>query len=292
MRPQIITPMMTPFNEKGDIDYQLTEKLLNRLAEFGVDGIFPLGSTGLFPWLSLAERKKFLEFVASKTDIRIYAGVGSANYSESLEMSKLANDLGCESGVVMPPYYIIPGMDEMKAYFSRLLSSVPMKFYLYNIPQLSGSYIPQSLPAMLAGEFSNLAGIKDSSADMRYFSKMVQNRPDHFLVFQGQDDLLLPSLSLGGDGGVCGISNISKIILSVRDRFVDGSIREATKAQIDGVDPFMDALNSARFPSGYYYALYRSFGTKGGYRIPMLEPSPEIRKNIDESMLKVQSFQL
>ncbi len=290
MKPQIITPMMTPFNERGEIDYPLTEKLLDRLAEFKVDGIFPLGSTGLFPWLSLTERKKFLEFVASKTHIKIYAGVGSANYNESLEMAKLANDLGCDSSVVMPPFYIIPGMDEMRTYFSKLFSKVPMKFYLYNIPQLSGAYIPQSLPALLAGEFSNVVGIKDSSADMRYFSKMVQNRPDHFLVFQGQDDLLLPSLSLGGDGGVCGISNISKIILSVRDRFADGVMKEATSLQIRGVDPLMDSLNAARFPSGYYYALYKSFGVNGGYRIPMLEPSPEIKKNIDENMLKAKAF--
>ena len=290
MKPQIITPMMTPFNERGEIDYPLTEKLLDRLAEFKVDGIFPLGSTGLFPWLSLTERKKFLEFVASKTHIKIYAGVGSANYNESLEMAKLANDLGCDSSVVMPPFYIIPGMDEMRTYFSKLFSKVPMKFYLYNIQQLSGAYIPQSLPALLAGEFSNVVGIKDSSADMRYFSKMVQNRPDHFLVFQGQDDLLLPSLSLGGDGGVCGISNISKIILSVRDRFADGVMKEATSLQIRGVDPLMDSLNAARFPSGYYYALYKSFGVNGGYRIPMLEPSPEIKKNIDENMLKAKAF--
>ena len=290
MKPQIITPMMTPFNERGEIDYPLTEKLLDRLAEFKVDSIFPLGSTGLFPWLSLTERKKFLEFVASKTHIKIYAGVGSANYNESLEMAKLANDLGCDSSVVMPPFYIIPGMDEMRTYFSKLFSKVPMKFYLYNIPQLSGAYIPQSLPALLAGEFSNVVGIKDSSADMRYFSKMVQNRPDHFLVFQGQDDLLLPSLSLGGDGGVCGISNISKIILSVRDRFADGVMKEATSLQIRGVDPLMDSLNAARFPSGYYYALYKSFGVNGGYRIPMLEPSPEIKKNIDETMLKAKAF--
>ncbi|MGC8505614.1 MAG: dihydrodipicolinate synthase family protein [Thermoplasmata archaeon] len=290
MKPQIITPMMTPFNERGEIDYPLTEKLLDRLEEFKVDGIFPLGSTGLFPWLSLAERKKFLEFVASKTHIKIYAGVGSASYNESLEMAMLANDLGCDSGVVMPPFYIIPGMDEMKNYFSSLFSRVPMKFYLYNIPQLSGTYIPQSLPALLASEFSNVVGIKDSSADMRYFSKMVQNRPDHFLVFQGQDDLLLPSLSLGGDGGVCGISNISKIILSVRDRFADGSMKDAASLQIKGVDPLMDSLNAARFPSGYYYALYRSFGVNGGYRIPMLEPSTEIKKNIDENMLKAKTF--
>ena len=291
MKPQIITPMMTPFNERGEIDYSLTEKLLDRLAEFKVDGIFPLGSTGLFPWLSLAERKKFLEFVASKTHIKIYAGVGSASYNESLEMARLANDLGCDSGVVMPPFYIIPGMDEMKNYFSSLFSRVPMRFYLYNIPQLSGAYIPQSLPALLAAEFSNVVGIKDSSADMRYFSKMVQNRPDHFLVFQGQDDLLLPSLSLGGDGGVCGISNISKIILSVRDRFADGSMKDATSLQIEGVDPLMDSLNAARFPSGYYYALYMSFGVNGGYRIPMLEPSPETKRNIDENMLKANSIQ-
>ena len=291
MKPQIITPMMTPFNERGEIDYSLTEKLLDRLAEFKVDGIFPLGSTGLFPWLSLAERKKFLEFVASKTHIKIYAGVGSASYNESLEMARLANDLGCDSGVVMPPFYIIPGMDEMKNYFSSLFSRVPMRFYLYNIPQLSGAYIPQSLPALLAAEFSNVVGIKDSSADMRYFSKMVQNRPDHFLVFQGQDDLLLPSLSLGGDGGVCGTSNISKIILSVRDRFADGSMKDATSLQIEGVDPLMDSLNAARFPSCYYYVLYMSFGVNGGYRIPMLEPSPETKRNIDENMLKANSIQ-
>jgi 4-hydroxy-tetrahydrodipicolinate synthase/2-dehydro-3-deoxy-D-gluconate aldolase len=274
--------MMTPFDRKGKVDYSITEKLLDRLKLFGVDGVFPLGSTGLFPWLSLSERREFLQFVRERTSLPVYAGAGSASFNESLEMVRLADEIGCEFAVVMPPYYIVPGPEEMSKYFSELFSRVPIKFFLYNIPQLSGAYIPQSLPATLAEEFSNVVGIKDSSADMRYFSKMIQKRPDHFQVFQGQDDLLLPSLSLGGDGGVCGTSNISKLIVTVKDRFVEGSMEEAQSIQVKQVDPLMDSLNSSRFPSGYYYALYRSLKVRGGYRTPMLEPGTGVKKSIDE----------
>lgn len=282
----IITPMLTPFNRKGEIDYDMIDALVERLNSFRVDGIFPLGSTGVFPWLSYEERKKVLSRVRDKAKGKIYAGIESSNIKEVLEYARFASDLGCEFGVMTPPYYITPGQDEMDIFFRAALGGTDLNLFIYNIPQFVGSSIPLDLIEKLAQNYSNLAGVKDSSKDIRYFSRLVSMPDRKIKIYQGQDDLLLPSLVLGADGGVCGISNISPVIVQVRDYFDQGKVDKASEIDINVINHFMDALNSTTFPSGYYYALYRSMGVEGGYRVPMSEPKDEVKADIDRFLSK------
>ena len=278
---RIITPLLTPFRRNGEVDYELMDALVEKIDSFHVDGIFPLGSTGVFPWLSYDERKRVLSIVREKTKTSIYAGIESSNIKEVIEYGKYARDLGCEYVVVTPPYYITPGPDEIGSFFRTALESIDLNVFIYNIPQFVGTSIPLQLVENLSRNFSNLAGVKDSSKDIRYFSRLISMPDRKIKVYQGQDDILLPSLVLGADGGVCGTSNISDAIVSVRDHFDNGGIKKASEIDINVINHFMDLLNSATFPSGYYYALYRSMGVDGGYRVPMIEPEDAVKKSID-----------
>ncbi len=282
----LITPCLTPFLHDGSVDFQSLTALVRKLDESSVTGIFPLGSTGVFPWLTLEEKKKVVEVVRDSTSKPVYAGVSSTSIAESIQLSKHAADCGCEFAVLTTPYYL-PADDEGKREFlTEVMDKSDLDFFLYNIPQFTGNRITPILLEEMIQAVPNLAGIKDSSGDMRYFSRLVSLRKNGFRVLQGQDDLLLPSLAIGGDGGVCGLSNLSDDTVRIMESFFSGKLSEAAEMQEKQVNPLMDVLNSTTFPSGYYYAFYLINRLEGGYRPPMHVPGSDSAAKIRESFKK------
>ncbi len=277
----IITPMLTPFKEDGTLDLDGSNVLVDYLKKNGVSGLFPLGSTGLFPYLFSEERVNFLQQVNdNKGSLKVFAGIGSSNTEECIKFARNASDIGVDVLVLMPTYYIHPSPDEIYRHFSMVLEKVDRDLFIYNIPQLAGEFIPIDVIEKLKNEYSHVVGLKESSGDMRYFSKIMQFSDSNFSIFQGQDDLLLPSLAIGADGGVCGLTNFSDNIVSIYRKFREGDISEAQKIQMKS-NAMMRVINSANFPSGYYYAFYRKFGLNGGYRAPMIEPSESVKAAIN-----------
>lgn len=282
----IITPMLTPFDREGNIDYEGTKVLIEYLKGIGVSGLFPCGSTGLFTFLSVEERKNFLKFVIDNSNgLKVLAGVGSSSTQEAIELGKYAADSGADALVLMPTYYIIPGQEEIKKHFSDFLTAVKKETFIYNIPQLAGSRIEIETIRSLKEEYSEVVGAKESSADMRYFSHLMELSGPDFSIFQGQDDLLVPSLSIGADGGVCGLSNFSSSVVNAYNEYDMGSRSKGSEIQVKQVDPLIHTLLTTTFPSGYYHAFYTKFGLKdGGYRSPMLEPSKKQKEVISKAL--------
>ncbi len=282
----IITPMVTPFDSEGNIDFENTRNLIEYLKSIGVNGLFPCGSTGLFTFLSKEERKEFLKFVIDNSEgLKVLAGVGSSSTQEAIELGKFAADAGADALVLMPTYYIKPGQTEIKKHFSEFITSVKKETFIYNIPQLCGTRIELDTVRELKNTYPEIVGIKESSADMRYFSQLMEFSGPDFSILQGQDDLLVPSLSIGADGGVCGLSNFSSFVVNAYNEYDEGSRSKGSRIQVTQVDPLIHALLGTTFPSAYYYAFYTKFGiSEGGYRVPMLEPPEEVKKNIAKAL--------
>ena len=278
----IITPMLTPFKPDGTIDFDATKTLIEYLKGIGVTGLFPCGSTGLFPFLSVEEKKAFLKYVVENAaGLKVLAGVGSSSTQEAIELGKYAGDIGADALVLMPTYYITPGQPEIIKHFSDFITEVKKEVFLYNIPQLCGVRIETDTVAKLKTEFSEVIGLKESSADMRYFSSIMDFSGPDFSILQGQDDLLVPSLSIGADGGVCGLSNFSSAVINAYNEFTTGIRDKAAEVQKKQINMLLRTLTGSRFPSGYYYAFYSKFGLKhGGYRSPMIEPETSVKKAI------------
>ena len=277
----IITPMVTPV-KNGSLDEEGLKELLRFLKDIGVSGAFPMGSTGLFPLFSFQDHRRFLELSIKHKppNMAAYAGVSRNNFDETMEMLKAAKDLGYDAAVVVVPYYLKLSQESIYAYYDKI-SKLGFPIIVYNIPQFTGnSILPETL-RRLAEENSNVLGIKDSSGDLRLLQQFINELPKGFLVYQGQDDLLLASLTVGASGGVCGTSNFS-------EKIVDVYKKRSLEAQAE-VAKIMKLFSSFEFPKPYYY-LFRKLVLKesrprGYMPFPMSDLTENEEKAVEEALM-------
>ncbi|HEU12598.1 MAG: dihydrodipicolinate synthase family protein [Thermoplasmata archaeon] len=223
----IITPLITPVR-KNNVDYESLGFLLDFLVENGIEGVFPGSSTGAFTLFSMKDHEKILEYVAKnlKKNVIKLAGISRNNIDETVELGRKAVDLGYDGAVVITPYYLKFGQEDLYNYYSIIAENLDMDIFIYNNPELSGNYIDASTISRLMVEYPNIVGVKDSSGDMRKFNLYFTDLPGKVYVFQGRDDLLLPSVLMGASGGVCGTSNFSPLIHEV---FIEKSLEKHFK---------------------------------------------------------------
>ncbi len=210
----VIVPMITPFKEDYSIDFEGLEALVKYLVEEGVDGLFPVSTTGEFPHLSFNEAlevvRKTIEYAGDKT--RILPGATANTPLQVLEYIKAYEDLGADGVVVAPPYFFKYGYEELKEYYSFIAEKTSLPIIIYNIPSLTGNNIPVELLVDLAGEYSNIAGVKITYDSISYIRRTVSKAKEarrDFTILTGLDDYLLPLLMLGGDGGIMACANIA-----------------------------------------------------------------------------------
>ena len=249
----ILCPMITPCRDTR-VDLDATKKLIRHIIANGAAGIFGAGSNGSFPILSAEEHFKFLESARSVVDRRhaFFADISRNNYEETLEMGRKVVGIGPDAIVLNTPYYIPMGQSSLYAYFDRLLGKLDSDALLYNIPQFSGNAISVETVAKLAGQHSNLIGIKESSGVFNNIMAFLDGMPKGFMIFQGQDNFLLPSLEYGAAGGICGTTNFSDTAVKVYEAFAAGKMAQARALQ-KKLTALKNAVSSVPFPVGPAY---------------------------------------
>lgn len=252
----IITPLVTPF-DNGRIDRKAISKLNEFVEGIGVAGIFPASSTGCFSFLTEKEHVELLRIAHDSMGkgISFVPGIGRNSIQETLSVAKAASRLEPAAVVVVTPYYIKLSEESLFSYFDTVARGTEEDILLYNIPQLTGVSISARLAARLARAHRNIIGMKESSGDFRNFAGLMDRKPKGFLVFQGQDDLLLDSLMMGADGGVCGTTNFSDTAVHVYEAYKSGQTGKAKRLQ-DVLTSMMKKVNVAQFPAGYNFMFY------------------------------------
>ena len=210
----LMPAMVTPFDERGEVDLVATEAVVERFIEAGVDGIAPLGSTGEFSHLTSEERKRFakevVRIVAGRVPLVI--GVGAAGTKEMVELARHAEGAGADAVLVVSPFYWKVGEEALFRHFATVAESVNIPVVVYNLPMLTGIDLSPSLIARIAGECPNAVSLKDTVTE--YFHtvgalrEVKRVRPD-FSVLSGWEDLILPSLLAGADGSICAFANVA-----------------------------------------------------------------------------------
>lgn len=207
----VTPPLVTPFDEAGEIDEAALEAVVDWTVDGGVDALFPCGTTGEFASLTPPERRRVIEIVvdrADETDTPVIAGAGATSVEETVEYLEDAAAVGADAAVVVPPFFHAandPAGNE--AFFEAVADRSPLPLLLYNIPSCTGGSIaPETVRAL--ADRDDVLGIKDSSGEFGYFLRLVRETPAEFLVLQGFDNLLAASLRSGADGGINALANV------------------------------------------------------------------------------------
>ncbi|MFB6303202.1 MAG: 4-hydroxy-tetrahydrodipicolinate synthase [Haloferacaceae archaeon] len=200
--------MTTPFGEDGSIDHDQLATDARRLADGGVDGLVPVGSTGESATLSHDEHVEVVETVVAAVDVPVIAGSGSNNTREALELSRRSADAGADGLLLISPYYNKPEPAGMLEHYRTIADAVDLPQIVYNVPSRTGRSIDADTTAELA-RHRNIRGYKAASGDMNLISEVVERtRDEDFAVLAGDDGMTLPILSVGGTGVISVSANI------------------------------------------------------------------------------------
>jgi 2-dehydro-3-deoxy-D-pentonate aldolase len=231
----LMPAMVTPFDERGEVDLTATESLVERFVEAGVDGISPLGSTGEASHLTGNERKGFAEevirIVAGRAPLLI--GVGAVGTRETVELARHAEGVGADGLLVVSPYYWKVGEEALFKHFATVAKSVEIPVMIYNLPVLTGVELSPSFVARVARECSNVTGLKDTVTEYSHIWNVLREvkpvKPE-FSVLAGFEDLILPSMLAGGDGSICGLANVAPdLFVSLVRAARNGDLGEAAQ---------------------------------------------------------------
>ncbi|REB07106.1 4-hydroxy-tetrahydrodipicolinate synthase [Sporosarcina sp. BI001-red] len=268
---QLITAMVTPFDEQGEIDFIATRNLINHLLESGSDGLVVAGTTGESPTLTFEEKVNLFEFTVQVVAGRVpvIAGTGSNNTRESVQLTQKAEAAGVDGIMLVVPYYNKPSQEGMYQHFSVIAESTSLPIMLYNIPGRSSVNMSPETIIRLA-DIPNIVAVKEASGNLDAMSDIIENTPSNFALYSGDDGLTLPVLSIGGAGVVSVSAHIiGSEMKTMIGHFNSGRIREAATMHRRML-PIMKELFAAPNPSPVKAALNLEGVSVGGVRLPML----------------------
>lgn len=224
--PEIVIPMITPFRGE-ELDSKVLTGFIEYARENHFDGLFPGGSTGGFASLSQKKHGDFLrEVIEESTGLKLFAGICRNNVEETIEMGKIAIDLGYTNLVSINPYYHKYSEASVENFFDRVISALDSDIYIYNNPSLSGYRLKPDLVERLKEKHPQVVGMKDSGNDMAEFGKFLNIKG--LKVYQGKDAHIHESIERGAVGGVCSTANFALNTLLLAKNQTD---IESTKAK-------------------------------------------------------------
>ncbi|MBR2452647.1 MAG: 4-hydroxy-tetrahydrodipicolinate synthase [Clostridia bacterium] len=238
----VATAIVTPMTEKG-VDYESFERLIEWQIEEGINAIVVAGTTGEGSTLSDQEHKDVLKFAVDKVGGRIpvIAGTGSNDISYAISLTKYACEVGADAMLVVTPYYNKATQNGLIQSFTAIADASTKPIILYNVPSRTGCNILPETCAVLA-KHPNIVGIKEASGNISQIAKVASLVDDDFAIYSGNDDQIVPIMSLGGVGVISVLSNVApKDTVKICDSFFSGDVKESKRLQLQYLD-LIDAL--------------------------------------------------
>ncbi len=284
-KPQgIITPILTPLTAEEKLNEKELRSQINRLIGAGVSGIFALGTNGEFYAFSKEEKIEIIKVTVDevKGRVPVYVGTGCITTQETIELSKIAKELGADVLSIISPYFSGISQDDLYRHFSSVAEAVDLPILLYNIPARTGNNIDYTTVKKLA-KYENIIGIKDSSGNFDNTLKYIENTDPRLSVLAGSDSLILWTLLAGGTGAISGCSNVfPELMVSIYQLWSQGKIAEANEAQ-KKIRPFRNVMQMGN-PNSVVKRAVNLLGYPVG---PGREPSNCNKPEIDAALLKV-----
>lgn len=280
------TAIATPFTENG-VDFEEFGKLLENQIENKVDAVIVCGTTGESATMTEEERKEVIKFAIEKVDkrIKVVIGTGSNNTVEAIKMSKYAEEVGADGLLVVTPYYNKTTQQGLICHYKEIAKSVKLPIIMYSVPSRTGVNIAPETCLELS-KIENIVAIKEASGDISQVAKIASLCGDNLAIYSGNDDQIIPVLSLGGKGVISVLSNVMpKYTHDMTYKYFEGKVEEATKMQLEVLD-LIDALFAEVNPIPVKYALNLLGYNFGKPRLPLIELSENNKLKMKEIMKK------
>ncbi|KWU62113.1 4-hydroxy-tetrahydrodipicolinate synthase [Priestia megaterium] len=278
---KVATAMVTPFDHKGNIDFEKTTQLINYLISNGSDALVIAGTTGESPTLSTEEKLALFRHSVKVVDGRVpvVAGTGSNNTYASIELTKKAEEIGVDAIMIVAPYYNKPNQEGLYQHFKTIAESTELPVMLYNIP--GRSVINMSVDTIVRlAELPNVVALKDASGDLDAMTAIIAQTSDDFALYSGDDGLTLPVLAVGGTGIISVASHvIGNEMQEMVKLYESGNPKEAAKIH-QRIVPIMKSLFAAPSPTPVKTALQLKGLDVGSVRLPLVPLTEEERQTL------------
>jgi 4-hydroxy-tetrahydrodipicolinate synthase len=287
---QVLTAMVTPFDQHGEIDYHAARTLVNYLIDNGTDGLVVAGTTGESPTLTTEEKISLFKFVVEVAAGRVpvIAGTGSNNTRASISLTKQAEEAGVDGIMLVAPYYNKPSQEGLFQHFKAIAEATSLPVMLYNIPGRCAVNISVETIVRLS-EINNIVAVKEASGNLDAMAEIINRTPDTFTLYSGDDGLTLPVLAIGGAGVVSVASHvIGNQMQEMVTLFKNGRVQEAAVLH-RSLLPIMKALFMAPNPTPVKAALNMQGVQVGDVRLPMV-PLNDDEKSALQKVLPINSL--
>ena len=283
----VATALATPFDDKG-----VNVKEFSRFIEFqinaGVNALVVCGTTGESSTMTKVEKVQAIKCAlsTSKKRVPVIVGTGSNNTLATIEMSILAEELGADGLLIVTPYYNKTTQNGLIEHYKAIANSVNIPIILYNVPSRTGmNILPETCFEL--SKIDNIVGIKEASGNISQVAKIAQLCGNDFSIYSGNDDQILPILSLGGKGVISVLSNIKpKLTCKIVNSFFENKTATSRNEQLNAL-PLINALFAETNPIPIKYAINcigYDFGTP---RLPLVECSSNLKSTIEKFLNEI-----
>lgn len=279
--------IVTPMHEDGSVNYEKLEEILDFQINNSTDAIIICGTTGESSTMTHGEHLKTIKFAIDKVAKRVpvIAGTGSNCTETAIMLSKEAASYGADALLIVTPYYNKATQKGLIAHYTAIAEAVPeTPIIMYNVPSRTGCNLQPATVAALVKNVKNIVGIKAASGDLSQVAKLMSMVGDDIELYSGNDDQILPILSLGGLGVISVLSNVApKQTHDMVMKFLEGDLKEAARLQLEAV-PLINALFCEVNPIPVKEAMNMMGMNVGPLRMPLCEMEESNKEILKKAM--------
>lgn len=278
--------LVTPFREDGSVNYDKLDELIDYHCENGTDSIIICGTTGESSTLSEEEHMECIKFAIERTKKRIpvIAGTGSNATYTTIDMSKEAVAYGADGLLLVTPYYNKATQEGLALHYKAVAKEAKAPIILYSVASRTGLNIAPETVASLVKDVDNIVAIKEASGNIGQVARIMNLTDGKVDLYSGNDDQIVPLLSLGGVGVISVLSNVApQYTHDICAKFFQGDVKGACEMQLRAI-PLIDQLFCEVNPIPVKKAVNLMGMECGGLRMPLTELSPEHEKSLAQAM--------
>lgn len=293
-KTQFFTPVVTCFNQNGQLDQQANEAVYEHVVSGGIDGLVIMGSTGEFYSMPMEQKKQLIDIAVKYVQHRakIYIGTGSMSANDTIELSNYAYQAGVDGVMIISPYYFRLSPTSIEAFYDAVVPHIKNDVFLYNFPDCTGYDLTPNIVLNLLRRHKNIVGLKDTVGSLAHTRNLIVEIlgefPD-FSIYSGFDDNLAYVMSSGGAGCIGGLSNLVPEKFAAWARAIDEKDFTANEQYQQFTNQLMEFYSIGQpFISMMKTAMkLRGISLQEHCTIPLLQPTPQQLEKISALMKKL-----